>query len=102
MISRKPRTPLLNKLPSPDEILQGSLIEYRTTCTRSPGCRCHRGFKHGPYWYLSIHRRGKTRKVLIPKAKLPLVRRYLRNWKRFSKVLHAIMDTNIDRIKKEA
>lgn len=96
------RKPLLSKLPSLNEILRGSLTKYYITCTRSPGCRCHRGFKHGPYWYLSVNFHGKTRKALIPRNKLPQVRRYLRNWKRFSKLMDQIIDANIDRIKMEA
>ena len=93
---------LLRRLPSPVELLQGSLVRYRTTCWRNTGCRCHRGHKHGPYWYLSTQRRGKTKMVLIHKRKLPRVREYLRNWKRYSSLIRLIMDTHLQLIKKEA
>jgi hypothetical protein len=90
---------LLKKLPAPTEILQGSLSLYYTTCYRPTGCHCHTGRKHGPYWYLSIQRGGKTKKRLIPKKKLSLVRQYLRNWKRYNRLIHQIMDTNLQIIK---
>jgi len=34
-------------------MLQGSLAETTRTCG-TPGCRCHRGERHGPHTYLSF------------------------------------------------
>lgn len=88
--------PLLKKLPAPTEILQGSLIRYY-----HEGCRCHPNGRYGPYWYLSIQRQGKTKMVLVPKEKLSLVRQYLRNWKRYLRLIRTIMDKHLEIIKKE-
>ena len=96
MKNKHPLAPLLKKLPAPTQILQGSLIRYY-----HEGCRCHPNGRYGPYWYLSIQRQGKTKMVLVPQKKLPLVRGYLRNWKRYSQLIRTIMDTNLDLIKKE-
>jgi len=92
---------LIHKLPAPTKIIQGSLVVYRTTCYRPGACHCHKGKKHGPYWYLSMRRGGKTKKVLIPKKKLPLIQRYLHNWRLYSHLIRQIMETNLELIKKE-
>ena len=34
------------------EMLQGSIVELYRSCGQ-PGCRCQRGYKHGPAYYLS-------------------------------------------------
>jgi hypothetical protein len=45
-----------------------ALIEHYGECGKKV-CRCHQGQLHGPYWYLSQHREGKTRNIYVPKEK---------------------------------
>ncbi len=45
-----------------------ALIEHYGECGKKV-CRCHGGQLHGPYWYLSQHRDGKTRNIYVPKEK---------------------------------
>ena len=61
---RKRREGLARLLPPLREILRGSLMQRYLTCGK-PGCRCTRGERPGPVWYLSVtldqaHRKGST------------------------------------------
>ena len=46
------RQNLVKVLPSLTETLRGSLIERYLTCG-NPDCKCARGKRHGPVWYLT-------------------------------------------------
>ena len=83
---RAQRDRLIAKMPPWSSIFRGSLMRYANEC-RSRGCKCHRGMalRHGPYWYLVIHRgKGKQKLYLVPPSKLRQVRRgrnaYARLW----------------------
>lgn len=77
-------------------------MRYRFTC-RAKGCRCHKGYKHGPYWYLSVKRRGKTKMYLIPDEKVSRIRRGLKDWRRYALLIQQIVEANIEIIRgKEA
>ena len=70
------RDRLIAQTPPWTAILRGSLMRYFIEC-RSKGCKCHRGkaFRHGPYWYLVVHRsKGKQKLYLVPVPKLAQVR----------------------------
>lgn len=40
-------------------MIKGSLIKRYIVCQK-PGCRCARGEKHGPFFYMNIISDGKT------------------------------------------
>lgn len=50
-----------------------ALIEKYGECGKKV-CRCHQGYLHGPYWYLSQHWGGKTRNIYIPKGKVERIK----------------------------
>jgi hypothetical protein len=50
-----------------------ALIEHYGECGKKV-CRCHSGQLHGPYWYLSQHREGKTRNIYVPKEKVERIK----------------------------
>ena len=58
----------------------GYLVAQRVRCGR-PNCRCARGEKHGPYWYLVCRRirgrRWRQRKVYVPRDQVSTVRAWL-------------------------
>ena len=43
---------LLRRLAVPPQLIRASVVERYGTCG-SPGCRCYRGQRHGPYYYLT-------------------------------------------------
>ena len=50
---RKRHEGLAKVLPPLSEILRGSLMQRYLTCG-NPSCKCARGERHGPVWYLSV------------------------------------------------
>lgn len=85
---------LLPPLPEVREILRGSLSERFLTCGK-PDCRCARGERHGPVWYLSVsldqsQRTGTT----VPSQQLEQVRRGIASYHRVKEQLEQISDIN--------
>ena len=88
------RRGLTQLLPPLAEILRGSLMERYLTCG-NPNCKCAKGERHGPVWYLSVtldqsHRKGST----IPAEQVEQVRRWIENYHRVKEHLEKISDIN--------
>jgi len=69
----KQKEKLLREIQSCSEMLQGSLVALYRKCGKR-GCRCERGEKHGPAYYLSFKEGGVTQMVYIPSSRLKEVR----------------------------
>jgi len=58
----------------------GYLVAELVRCGK-PNCRCQRGQRHGPYWYLVYRRledgRWRQRKRYVPKAEISKLHRQL-------------------------
>ena len=50
---RQRRHGLVAQMPPLEEVLRGSLVERYLRCGK-PNCRCARGRRHGPLWYLTV------------------------------------------------
>jgi hypothetical protein len=91
---RKRREGLTRVLPPLGEILRGSLMERYLTCGNRD-CKCARGERHGPIWYLSVtldqsHRSGST----VPADQVEQVRRWIDNYHRVKGHLEKISNIN--------
>src|SRR6266436_6155518 len=91
---RNRRQGLTKVLPPLGEVLRGSLMERYMTCG-NPDCKCARGERHGPVWYLSVtldqsHRTGRT----VPPEQVEQVRRWIENYHRVKENLEKISDIN--------
>ena len=91
---RNRRESLTKLVPSLRDILRGSLTERYLTCGK-PDCKCARGERHGPVWYLSVsldqsHRRGTT----VPPPQVVQVRRGIESYHRVKEHLEKISDLN--------
>jgi hypothetical protein len=75
------------------DLRPGSLSQQYNVCG-VPGCRCKASppQKHGPYYQLSISRKGKDTSRFVRRGEVALVRRQLRNFAR----LRALVDEWID------
>jgi len=98
---RKRRVGLTRLLPPLRDILRGSLTERYLTCGK-PDCRCSRGERHGPVWYLSVsldrsHRIGTT----VPSGQVAQVRRGLESYRRVKEHLEKISDINRELLRRE-
>jgi hypothetical protein len=93
------REKLVEELRGLGPVLRASLIERFTQCGRA-GCKCMRGEKHGPSYYLAVsYAKGKTRQVYVPKDLQPLAERWVRNYHQAVKVLEEISSINLELIR---
>jgi hypothetical protein len=63
-------------------MVAGSLVGQYVTCGK-PRCRCTRGQKHGPFYYLYWKEQGRSRSLYVPREKVSQLRRQIRNYRRF-------------------
>jgi hypothetical protein len=52
LVLRQRRAALLRQLAVPPQAIRASVVERFGTCGKA-SCSCHRGAKHGPYYYLT-------------------------------------------------
>ena len=76
----------LQALAKPFPLLAGSLVKQYVICGK-PGCRCLRGQKHGPLYYLYWKEQGRSRSLYVPRAKVAELRRQIQNYRRLQKEL---------------
>jgi hypothetical protein len=98
---RKRRAGLTKVLPPLADILRGSLTERYLTCGK-PDCKCARGKRHGPVWYLSVsldqlHRTGTT----VPPGRVAQVRRGIESYHRVKDHLEKISEINRELLRRE-
>jgi hypothetical protein len=98
---RNRRLGLTQILPPLGEVLRGSLMERYLTCG-NPDCKCTRGERHGPVWYLSVtldqsHRSGCT----VPGDQVAQVRRWIHNYYQVKENLEKISDINRELMRRQ-
>ena len=98
---RKHREGLTKNLPPLAEVLRGSLLERYMTCGKAD-CKCARGERHGPVWYLSVtldqsHRTGFT----VPAEQAPRVRRWIENYQEMKNRLEKVSEINRELLKRD-
>ena len=95
------RTALLEQILVPSNFLRASYVKQYLTCGKA-NCRCQRGFKHGPFYYLVQCRgAGQMRKFLL---KTPEQRRQARagiaaHWK-FQRQLAELSEINTELLRR--
>ena len=91
---RQRRQGLVNLLPPMEETLRGSLVERYLTCG-NPACRCARGQRHGPVWYLTVTLGpGRTTGGIVAAEQLSEVRRWIDNYRKVKQHLEKISEIN--------
>ena len=98
---RQRRQGLAKQLPPVTEILRGSLVERYVTCGNS-SCRCAKGERHGPVWYLTVTLgRGRTTGGIIPQEKVAEVRGWIENYRSLKDHLEKISEINRELLRRE-
>ena len=98
---RQRRRGLVARLPPVADILRGSLVERYVTCG-NPACKCAKGERHGPIWYLTVTLgRGRTTGGIIPAAKLNEVRGWIENYHELKDHLEKISEINRELLRRE-
>jgi hypothetical protein len=98
---RHRRQGLVKLLPPAGEVLRGSLVERYVTCG-NPSCKCARGERHGPMWYLTVTLGpGHTTGGIIPAEQVEQVRRWIENFQRLKDDLEGISEINRELLRRE-
>ena len=98
---RQRRQGLANQLPPVTETLRGSLVERYVTCG-NPACKCARGERHGPVWYLTVTLGpGKTTGGIVASDKVEQVRRWVQNYQKVKDHLEKISAINRELLRRE-
>jgi hypothetical protein len=91
----------LAKLPPVGEILRGSLMERYVTCG-NPACKCARGERHGPSWYLSVTLGpGRTTGSIVREEKVEEIRSWIENYHKLKDQLEKISDINRELLRRD-
>ena len=98
---RERRQGLAKLLPPVTEILRGSLVERYVTCG-NPSCKCARGERHGPIWYLTVTLGpGRTTGGIIPEEKVAEVRSWIENYHKLKDHIEKISEINRELLRRE-
>ncbi|HEX6504118.1 MAG TPA: DUF6788 family protein [Terriglobales bacterium] len=98
---RQRRQGLAQQLPPVTETLRGSLVERYVTCG-NPNCKCAKGERHGPVWYLTVTLGpGKTTGGIVAPEKVEQVRGWLQNYQKVKEHLEKISDINRELLRRE-
>jgi hypothetical protein len=98
---RKRRQGLAKLLPPITEILRGSLVERYVTCGNA-SCKCARGERHGPMWYLTVTLGpGRTTGGIIPEEKVAEVRSWIENYHKLKDHIEKISEINRELLRRE-
>ena len=98
---RRRRRGLAEQLPPVTEILRGSLVERYVTCG-NPACKCAKGERHGPLWYLTVTLgRGRTTGGIVPSEKVDEVRGWIGNYHKVKDHLEKISEINRELLRRQ-
>jgi hypothetical protein len=98
---RQRRQGLAKLLPPVTHILRGSLVERYVTCG-NPACKCARGERHGPMWYLTVTLgRGRTTGGIIPEDKVEEVRSWIENYHQLKDRIEKISEINRELLRRQ-
>ena len=98
---RHRRQGLVKLLPPVGEVMRGSLVERYVTCG-NPSCKCARGERHGPMWYLTVTLGpGRTTGGIISADQVEQVRRWVENYRRLKDALEGISEINRELLRRE-
>ena len=98
---RQRRQGLATQLPPVTETLRGSLVERYVTCG-NPACKCAKGERHGPVWYLTVTLGpGKTTGGIVASDKVEQVRGWVQNYQKVKEHLEKISEINRELLRRE-
>jgi hypothetical protein len=95
------RRGLAVNLPRAELTLRGTLLQRYVTCGK-PDCKCARGERHGPSWYLTVTLApGRTTGAVVPEEQLEQVRQWVGNYQRMKQDLESISAINRELLRRK-
>ncbi len=92
------RKKLLAELSTLDQLLHGSWLERYSTCSRK-SCKCHRGERHGPRYYLVVTENGRQKQKYIPLGRKDAALAGVKQGERMLAIVEAVTKINLQLIK---
>ena len=90
----------VRSLPPFEEILRGTVLVRHIRCGK-PGCHCVSGDGH-KITYLSVTlAEGKTEQISLPKALVPVVKRWVSNYHAWRKAVEKVSAINRDLLREQ-
>ena len=98
---RQRKQGLAKQLPPVTDILRGSLVERYVTCG-NPSCKCAKGDRHGPSWYLTVTLGpGRTTGGIVSEQQLDQVRNWIDNYHQLKERIEKISEINRELLRRE-
>lgn len=95
------RQQLRDELATLGPVLRATVIERFTQCGKG-NCKCMRGEKHGPAYYLAVsYAKGRTRQVYIPKALRPVAETWVRNYHQALDLLEKMSSIDLELLRRK-
>jgi hypothetical protein len=95
------RRVLAMNLPRAEQTLRGTLLQRYVTCGK-PDCKCARGERHGPSWYLTVTLApGRTTGAVVPGEQVEQVRHWVENYQRMKQDLESISAINRELLRRK-
>jgi hypothetical protein len=95
---QKERAGLLAELATLSHLLHGSWVERYSVCSR-PDCKCRRGERHGPRYYLVVNEAGRQRQKYVANSQVKAALEGLAQHRRLRQIVDRITQLNLNLMK---
>ena len=89
---------MLEELMTLTQILQGSWVERYSVCSKK-NCKCHKGEKHGPRYYIVVNENGIQRQKYVPLSLVDAALKGISQYHRLKEIVERITHINLQLIK---
>ena len=95
------RQQLLDELARLGPVLRASVVERFTQCGKG-NCKCMRGEKHGPAYYLTVsYAKGRTRQVYLPRTLRAVATTWVRNYRQALDLLEEVSSIDLELLRRK-
>ena len=97
---KKEKIRVLEKIQSLDNVIRGSVFEYKRYCGK-PSCSCARTNTPHRSMFLSFKYQGKTRLVPITKEQIPEIKKRITDYKELKAAIDELARINAELLRSE-
>ncbi len=90
---KRQRREIIKHIPPFEKILRTTISKYYSTCGYKK-CRCHKGEKHGPFIYLSLTEKGKTKMYFTPQEIVKQVKEGVKSYHKLWENIYKLCQIN--------
>ncbi len=88
----------MEELTTLSQMLHGSWVERYSVCSIK-NCKCHKGDRHGPRYYLVINENGRQRQKYIPNSMVESAQKGVQEYQKITMIINKITSINLKLIK---